>query len=333
MAAGTDSSTDQALLVSVKNLKFSYDHKLEPQLDGVDVRIGRNQRILLVGANGAGKSTLLRVIAGHHMFSGMTFDEFRVNGTGQPADQRNGMAYLGGVWRRKRTGFEGMEPFSMDIAAGEMMKEWQTEWPERRDELVRVLGINLEWRMHRVSDGQRKKVRIMLKLLRPFQLCLIDEFAVELDIHARKRFMDYLAKECTERGASVVYATHIFDQADDWATHIAFMRPDRKLSPVHELARYEPYQALLRRTGAERVLCPMYRMILDWLETASAPACQMAEPEETPKRSADIYDSGYEDGRLASRLEADIMRREREAWAENVRKKKRAEATSKGSSV
>ena len=40
--------------------------------------------------------------------------------------------------------------------------------------------------MHECSDGQRKKVRIMLKLLRPFQLCVIDEFAADLDIFSRK---------------------------------------------------------------------------------------------------------------------------------------------------
>ena len=115
------------------------------------------------------------------------------------------------------------------------MKAWQDEFVERRDMLVRVLGINLEWRMNRVSDGQRKKVRTMLKLLRPFKLAVIDEFVVELDIFARKRFMDYLARECDERGAAVVYATHIFDQADDWSTHIMFVNADRSLSPVNAI--------------------------------------------------------------------------------------------------
>ena len=36
---------------------------------------------------------------------------------------------------------------------------WQEENLERRDELVRVMGINLDWRMNECSDGQRKKVR------------------------------------------------------------------------------------------------------------------------------------------------------------------------------
>ena len=154
----------------------------------------------------------------------------------------------------------------MDIAARGMMEKWQQEHLERRDELVRVLGINLDWRMHECSDGQRKKVRIMIKLLRPFQLCIIDEFAADLDIFSRARFFDYLSSECEKRGASVVYATHIFDHADLWASHVTFMQLDRVLSPVHELQSYEPYQEILARTGVNRAMCPMYVLVLEELE-------------------------------------------------------------------
>ena len=155
---------------------------------------------------------------------------------------------------------------AVDCAASEMMANWQELFKDRRDELVRVLGINLDWRMHECSDGQRKKVRIMIKLLRPFQLCVIDEFAADLDIFSRKRFFDFLTRECEERGAAVVYCTHIFDQADDWATHVAFMQLDRVLSPVHRLATYEPYRNILARDGTDRAMCPMYTLVLEELE-------------------------------------------------------------------
>jgi CCR4-NOT complex subunit CAF16 len=39
--------------------------------------------------------------------------------------------------------------------------------PERRRELMRVLDIDPAWRMHRVSDGQRRRVQICLGLLKP----------------------------------------------------------------------------------------------------------------------------------------------------------------------
>ena len=83
-------------------------------------------------------------------------------------------------------------------------------------------------------------------------MCIRDS----LDIFSRARFFEYLSKECALRGAAVVYATHIFDQADKWATHVAFMQLDKKLSPVHKLHDYAPYQEILARTGKDRAYCP-----------------------------------------------------------------------------
>ena len=258
MSSLTAANKDEQNVVSIKNLNFRYDTGAPLNINGLDCIIPANSKVILVGANGAGKSTLLRILTGV-IYLGLESDEFDIAGTATPHDQAMGVAYLGGVWKRRRTGFEGIEPYSMDIAARDMMKKWQDENLERRDELVRVLGINLDWRMHvarcvesiatrrwrgthwfisaqECSDGQRKKVRIMLKLLRPFKLCVIDEFAADLDIFSRARFFEYLSKECALRGAAVVYATHIFDQADKWATHVAFMQLDKKLSPVHSCA-------------------------------------------------------------------------------------------------
>ena len=235
MSSLTAANKDEQNVVSIKNLNFRYDTGAPLNINGLDCIIPANSKVILVGANGAGKSTLLRILTGV-IYLGLESDEFDIAGTASPHDQAHGVAYLGGVWKRRRTGFEGIEPYSMDIAARDMMKKWQDENIERRDELVRVLGINLDWRMHECSDGQRKKVRIMLKLLRPFKLCVIDEFAADLDIFSRARFFEYLSKECELRGAAVVYATHIFDQADKWATHVAFMQLDKKLSPVHSCA-------------------------------------------------------------------------------------------------
>lgn len=252
-------------IVSIKKLNFSYENGGEKNIIGLDCLIKPNSKVILVGANGAGKSTLLRILTGQ-IFMGLEHDEFDINGTQRPNDQANGIAYLGGTWKRRRSGFEGICPYTMDCAAGEMMKAWQDKYKERRDELVRVLGINLNWRMHECSDGQRKKVRIMVKLLRPFQLCIIDEFTADLDIFSRKRFFDYLSRECEKRCASVVYATHIFDQADSWASHIAFMQLNKVLSPVHCLQTYEPYQEILARSGSRRSMCPMYTLVLEELE-------------------------------------------------------------------
>jgi CCR4-NOT complex subunit CAF16 len=195
----------------------------------------------------------------------MEYDEFSINGASKPNDQNNGVCYLGNTWKRQQTGFNGICPYTIDCAASEMFVKWQEEHVERRDELVKVLGIDLNWRMNECSDGQRKKVQIMIKLLKPFQVCIIDEFVADLDILSRSHFFDYMSKECEERGASVIYATHIFDLADSWASHIAFMQLDRVLSPIHRLDTLPAYKEILARSGDERAMCPMYVLVMEEL--------------------------------------------------------------------
>jgi CCR4-NOT complex subunit CAF16 len=40
----------------------------------------------------------------------------------------------------------------------------------RKQRLIKVLDIDPEWRMHQVSDGQRRRVQICVGLLRPFKV-------------------------------------------------------------------------------------------------------------------------------------------------------------------
>jgi CCR4-NOT complex subunit CAF16 len=309
-AAATKDTTTKPV-VTIKNLNFSYDEG-KPNITGLDCVIQPNSKVILVGANGAGKSTLLRILCGG-IFMGLEHDEFDINGRSNPNDQANGVAYLGGAWKRRRTGFDGVCPYTMDIAARDMMAKWQEDHSERRDELVRVMGINLDWRLHECSDGQRKKVRIMIKLLRPFKLCVIDEFAADLDCFSRKRLFDYLSDQCSQHGAAVVYATHIFDQADDWASHITFMQLDKVLSPVHALKDYAPYQEVLARSGAQRAMCPMYVLVHEELERQYRSLSGLFTEAQQCVTDIDMTDIIMEAQRTEKAGDAHMVNQERDA--------------------
>lgn len=45
--------------------------------------------------------------------------------------------------------------------------------PARKERLIKVLDIDPNWRMHTVSDGQRRRVQICVGLLRPFKVGLL----------------------------------------------------------------------------------------------------------------------------------------------------------------
>jgi CCR4-NOT complex subunit CAF16 len=113
--------------------------------------------------------------------------------------------------------------------------------PRRRDALLGLLGVDLRWRMHSVSDGQRRRVQILLGLLSPSRLLLMDEITTELDLLARCDLLAFLREESEQQGCTILYATHILDRLEAWATHIAYMAGGRvqlfaPLAGVRELA-------------------------------------------------------------------------------------------------
>ncbi|KAK9725295.1 hypothetical protein RND81_05G134500 [Saponaria officinalis] len=81
--------------------------------------------------------------------------------------------------------------------------------------------------MHKVSDGQRRRVQICMGLLKPFKVLLLDEITVDLDVLARADLLSFLKKECDERHATIIYATHIFEGLESWPSHIVYLANGR----------------------------------------------------------------------------------------------------------
>lgn len=92
---------------------------------------------------------------------------------------------------------------------------------KRRQGLVEMLEVDEEWRMHAVSDGQRRRVQLVMGLLRPWRVLLLDEVTADLDVAARRDLLSYLQEETRRTNCQVVYATHVLDGLEDWATHWA----------------------------------------------------------------------------------------------------------------
>lgn len=96
-------------------------------------------------------------------------------------------------------------------------------YPERRDQLVRILDVDLSWRLHAVSDGERRRVQLCMGLLRPWTVLLLDEITVDLDLLTRHNFLQFLKQETNDRACTIVYATHILDNLADWPSHLVHM--------------------------------------------------------------------------------------------------------------
>jgi hypothetical protein len=65
------------------------------------------------------------------------------------------------------------------FSAGEMLNHVPGIDGARRERLIKVLDIDPDWQMNKVSDGQRRRVQIAIGLLRPFKVAVLcaDPFA------------------------------------------------------------------------------------------------------------------------------------------------------------
>merc|ERR1719353_1464272 len=226
-------AADAPPAVVVSHLRWAYKPGGAPQLPDLSFTIPRGCRCLLTGANGAGKTTLLRLLGGKHMVA-----DGQVTVLGRPVFRdlalNTMVAMLSGDWTRSVACVGNGVPFQADFSVGEMTERYREALVKdgmdeglllpRLARLKQLLDIDMEWRLNRVSDGQRRRCQLLLKLLRPSELLLMDEVTTDLDLIARQALLVFLREESEERGVTVIYSTHIFDGVDDWPTHLLHLK-------------------------------------------------------------------------------------------------------------
>jgi CCR4-NOT complex subunit CAF16 len=240
-------------VVDVRGLTFSYPRTRQPVLEDVTLALDAGWRCLLVGRNGAGKSTLLRLMAGKHM---VAHDHVRLLGRSafHDHDLTHRVAFLGGTF-----------PFNVDARVDEILAHTPQPDPARRHRLQRLLDVDGGWRMHTVSDGQRRRVQVLLGLLHPAEVILLDEVTTDLDVVARADLLQFLREESQSRGATILYATHVLDGLFEWATHLCWLDAGRVrlLAPLADIPDVQD----LHRAGAP---APLLRAVERWLREAAA---------------------------------------------------------------
>jgi ABC-2 type transport system ATP-binding protein len=167
----------------------------------LDLEVGAAERVVLVGHNGSGKSTLLRMVAGL-----LDASDGEVVIAGAPA---------GSLEARAVTSFLPDEPVLYDDLSVREHVDYigrlhGTEgYDDAAADAAERLGI-----AHRIDDlparfsrGLRQKTALLLGLSRPFDLLLVDEPFVGLDLAGKAALVELL-EERHQAGATLVVATH-----------------------------------------------------------------------------------------------------------------------------
>ncbi|KAI9844113.1 MAG: CCR4-NOT regulatory complex component [Sclerophora amabilis] len=247
---GAAAATAPSILTRDLSYKFPDDTS---GLQEVTLDLPPGSRTLLIGANGAGKTTLLRLLSGKRLAPTSTI---QIAGIDPFKDGLEGVTYLGLEWVLNpivRTDID--VPTLLASVGGDF-------YTARRDELVSILDIDLRWRMHAVSDGERRRVQLAMGLLRPWSVLLLDEITVDLDLLSRSRFLAFLKRETEKRACTIVYATHILDNLADWPTHLVHMA----LGRVKEWGAMERWRLAAEQNVNRTGNSLLGELVLKWLE-------------------------------------------------------------------
>ena len=179
-------------------------------LRGIDLVMQAGEITAILGPNGAGKTTALSLILGLRR---PTAGIVRLLGL-QPQHPA-ARARVGAMLQES-----GVPPM---LTVAELVELFSSYYPRprRAAEVIGAAGLaGLEGRRAgRLSGGQRQRLFFALALCGDPDLVVLDEPTTGLDVESRRHFWDVIT-ELARRGTTVLFATHLLEEADALATRI-----------------------------------------------------------------------------------------------------------------
>jgi cobalt/nickel transport system ATP-binding protein len=221
-------------LLVLEEITYSYLGRF-PALDGVALRVGKGEKVALLGANGCGKSTLLKVL------DGLVFADsgvYRAFGEEITEDKLEDEQFNQGF--RSRVGFifqnSDAQVFSPtvreEIAFGPLNMTLDRDQVETRvADTLRMLDIaDLADRApYQLSGGQKKRVAIASVLVMNPEVLLFDEPTAALDPRTQQWLMELIV-ELNGAGKTIVLATHDLDTLDALADRCVVFSEDHRIA-------------------------------------------------------------------------------------------------------
>lgn len=185
-------------------------------LSGVNLALGRSERVSIIGASGSGKTTLLQIMGG---LDDPSAGEVRVNGQlmanigeTEKAELRN--RYIGFVYQFHHLlpEFTAQENVAMPLLIRGNKKN--DAFAESAMLLERVgLGARLSHKPGELSGGERQRAAVARALITRPRLVLADEPTGNLDAGNGEQVLELMLELNEELQTSLIIVTHDHDIA------------------------------------------------------------------------------------------------------------------------
>lgn len=273
--------------IEVNELSYKYSQSSIETLHKVSLQVPFNTINLLVGSNGSGKTTLLKILGGKNLClnGDLKLDGenpfssgFRNTINLDDGTEINRVCYFGTDWVRSEFINRDISVLELITSLGYQKDNKNSEFTRRGDYLMEILEVSLDWRMHMLSDGQKRRVQLIMGLLKPFKILLLDEITIDLDVVARFKLFEFLkfevnkGKSDPQRQCCIIYCTHIFDGLNNFYDRVLHLHRgelvgDFSYNKIKYVNDEEQTNSTSDNDGIIRVMhsASLHPLILKWL--------------------------------------------------------------------
>ena len=208
------------MLITVKGITKRYRVGVEivHALRGVDLEIGENEFVAIMGSSGSGKSTLMNILGcldrptdGEYWLDGKRTDRMTPTELAKVRNERIGFVFQSFELLPRATAMANVELPSI-YAVGARRR---TRKQRARAALDRVgLANRMDHRPNQLSGGQKQRVAIARALLNEPAILLADEPTGNLDSNTTEEILG-LFGQLHDEGQTVIIVTH----EDEVAAH------------------------------------------------------------------------------------------------------------------
>ena len=213
-----DFPTDAAIVVE----NFTKSYGSARVVDELNFTVKRGEIFALLGPNGAGKTTTIETLEGYRRP-----DSGRVRVLGlDPIRESQAMKPQIGVMLQQ----DGLYP---GLTSREVLHLFASYYrqPQDVDALLERVGLNPsnKTKCRRLSGGQKRRLALAVALVGNPTLVFLDEPTSGMDPQARLATWEII-RELKLGGATILLTTHVMDEAERLADHIAIIDHGRLIA-------------------------------------------------------------------------------------------------------
>jgi ABC-2 type transport system ATP-binding protein len=220
-------------LISIAQLTYKIP-KSKTILSDINLEVGPNEFIGLLGHNGTGKTTLLDIIMG---LKAAPTGKIRTMGEDPYQDKRN---------NKHKVSFlsQGIN-LKADLSINDFLSFHSLFYPnyslKEEKYLLNVFDMEPELKIGSLSTGQQKIVQFIAGLASMPELIVIDEITAVLDPLRREVFFQQLSRFRSENNCSIILATNIAEDLIGQVNRVLFLKEKQliEVSPNEILNIYK----------------------------------------------------------------------------------------------